>query len=81
MFNLKYWLNLATDPQTHIWIEVTLVKETRKALLIEFDGRKIWLPKAWILSIKRNKSNPRPKIGAKQSQTEQTPQTIAIKIS
>jgi len=32
----------------YIWVDVTLIKETKKALLIEFDGKKTWLPKAWI---------------------------------
>jgi len=54
MFNLKHWLNLAANPQDYLWIEAILIKETKKAILIEFDGRKIWLPKAWILRIKRN---------------------------
>ena len=54
MFNLKHWLNLATNPQTYIWIEALLIKETPKALLIEFDGKQIWLPKAWIIKIRRN---------------------------
>lgn len=57
MFNLKYWLNLATNPQEYIWIEAILVKETHRALLIEFDDKQIWLPKAWIVRIKRDKGN------------------------
>lgn len=57
MFNLKYWLNLASNPQTYIWTEATLIKETPKAILVNFDGRKIWIPKAWILRIKRNQRN------------------------
>ena len=86
MFNLTHWLNYASNYQDYLWIKALLIKETPKAILIEFDNRQIWLPKAWIVSIKRNKANPRhceprPKVGAKQSQTEQTPQTIAIKIS
>ena len=43
--------------KNYFWIDVILIKETKKAVLIEFDGRKIWLPKAWIVKIKRNKDN------------------------
>ena len=51
MFNLKSWLNRATNPQDYIWINVILLKETPKAILIEFDDKEIWLPKAWIKAI------------------------------
>ncbi|MCK4829974.1 hypothetical protein KA005_80385 [bacterium] len=54
MFNLKHWLNLAANPQEYTWIEAALIKETPKAIKILFDGKEIWLPKAWILRIKRN---------------------------
>jgi len=40
-------------PKTYIWIDVTLIHETPKAILIAFDSRHIWLPKAWILRIRR----------------------------
>jgi len=43
-------------PKTYIWIDVIILKETQKAILIEFDGKKAWLPKAWIRRIKRNKN-------------------------
>lgn len=55
MFSLKFWLNLAMNPHESIWIEATLIKETPKALKIIFDGKEIWLSKAWILRIKRSK--------------------------
>ena len=74
MFNLKHWLNLATNPQDYIWIEAVLIKETPKAILIEFDGKKTWLPKAWIKVIARSKAT-------KQSLKEQIPQPISIRIS
>lgn len=45
MFLLKYLLYPRHD---YVWIEVTLIKETPKAILIEFDGKQAWLPKAWI---------------------------------
>ena len=57
MFNLKYWLSLVANPQGYVWITAIPIKETSKALLIEFDGRQIWVPKAWILHTKRNQRN------------------------
>jgi len=57
MFGLKFWLNLATKPQEYIWINATFIRETPKAILIEFDDKQIWFPKAWIMRIKRNKGN------------------------
>ena len=72
MFGLKFWLNLATNPQDYIWIKAYLVKETTKAILIKFDGKQIWLPKAWITVIARRPEGP-----TKQSQKN----PISIKIS
>ncbi len=40
-------------PRTCIWVDVLYVAETPKAILIIFDGRRAWLPKAWIYHIKR----------------------------
>ena len=48
------WLH----PRSYLWVDVILFKETPKAILIMFDGKKEWLPKAWILRIKRSKSKP-----------------------
>ncbi len=39
----------------YIWAEVTLPKETTKAILVTFDGRKRWLPRSWIRRIKQTK--------------------------
>jgi hypothetical protein len=44
-------------PKTYIWIDVLLLKETQKAILIEFNGKKVWLPKALIVKIKRVKDS------------------------
>jgi len=51
----RWLLNLAVGFYTYIWVDVFLLKETPKAILIMFDGRRIWLPKAWIVRIKRNR--------------------------
>ena len=53
MFNLKALLDTPYGYHDYFWVEVRLIKETSKAILIEFDGQKAWLPKAWIVGIKR----------------------------
>jgi len=53
MFSPRSLLNLAIRSHSYIWVDVFLVKETPKAILIIFGGREIWLPKAWIKKIKR----------------------------
>jgi len=54
MFSPRSLLNFAIGFHAYIWVDVCIIKETPKAILIMFDGRKIWLPKAWIVRIKRN---------------------------
>ena len=55
MFSPRSLLNFAIGFHARIWVDVFLLKETPKAILIIFDNRKIWLPKAWITKIKRNR--------------------------
>jgi len=50
-FSLK---RLFKPADTIIWVEAILIKQTQKAILIEFDGRKAWFPKAWILKARRS---------------------------
>jgi len=52
MFSLRNLLNCPYGFYEYIWVDVILIRETQKALLIEFDGRQAWLPKAWIVKIK-----------------------------
>ncbi|NQU74419.1 MAG: hypothetical protein HQ547_06925 [Candidatus Omnitrophica bacterium] len=33
-------------------MDVELITETRKAILVRFDGRGKWIPRAWILGYK-----------------------------
>jgi len=62
-----WWLlRNAMYPQRYIWMEVILLKETPKAILIMFDGRKEWLPKAWIWGIKESKDRTTIKIKISQ---------------
>ena len=49
MFSIWRLIKLPYAYHQYIWVDVIIVKETRKAILIEFDGRKAWLPKAWII--------------------------------
>jgi len=57
MFGMTNLIKMALFPKSYIWVEVFLIKETGKAILIEFDGSKAWFPKAWIAKIKRNRGN------------------------
>ena len=59
MINL---IKMALCPKIYLWIDVLLLRETKKAILIEFDGSKTWFPKTWVIRIKRNKSNKTIKI-------------------
>lgn len=56
MFNIKSLLGTPYGFYDYIWLDVLFIKETQKAILIMFDGKKNWLPKAWILKIKRDKN-------------------------
>jgi len=67
---MDFRLRTLLYPETYFWIDVLLIKETKKAILVIFDGKKIWLPKVWILKIKRNRHCE-----------EQNDKTISIKIS
>jgi len=52
MFNIYRILSTPYGFYDYIWVDVLLIRETKKAILIEFDGQKVWLPKAWILRVK-----------------------------
>jgi hypothetical protein len=71
MFNIWRLLKTPYAYYDYIWVDVLLVHETRKAVLIEFDNRKAWLPKAWIVAFTRSKA-------VKKSQP---PEAISIKIA
>ena len=76
MFSLKYLLNPPYGFHEYIWLDVLFIKETPKAILIMFDDRKIWLPKVWIVGIKRSKDRFHPSLrGAEGAEA------ISIKIS
>lgn len=62
MFNIFQHLNTPIGFYDYTWIDVILIKETPKAILIMFDGQKDWFPKAWIARIKRNKNGNTVKI-------------------
>ena len=67
---MDFRLRTLLYPKTYFWIDVLLIKETEKAILVIFDGKKIWLPKAWIVKINR-----------KRHCEAQSAQVISIKIS
>ncbi len=71
MFTLKRLLFSHVGFHTYFWVDVALLKETPKAILIMFNEQKNWLPKAWIVKIKRTKI-----VGAASGREQ-----ISIKIS
>ena len=66
MFSLLRYLLSPLLSYNYIWVDVLFIKETSKAILVMFDGKKEWLPKAWILGIKRGKNNNVVKIKISQ---------------
>jgi len=68
VFNLKSMLSCPYGYYDYVWIDCALIRKTRKAILIEFDDRKAWLPKAWI-------------VRAQCSRTSKNPVAISIRIS
>jgi len=47
-------LSLRCNPykRSYFWVEVELMKKTRRAVLVKFDGNRAWMPKVWILRMK-----------------------------
>ena len=52
MIRIRTLIEAILEPKRYIWMDVILVCETPKAILIIFDGQKAWIPKAWIARIK-----------------------------
>jgi hypothetical protein len=75
MIRIRRLIRAILEPTTYIWINVTYVCETPKAILIIFDGREAWIPKAWLCRIKRNKGRHVVASPAKRGEA------ISIKIS
>jgi len=61
MFSLKAMLSCPYGYYDYIWVDVLLIYETHKAILVDFDGRRAWLAKAWILRINTYHHNERIK--------------------
>jgi len=59
-------------PEIYRWVDVILIKETSKAVLIQFNNRQAWLPKVWIRGIRHDSHCE----GCRRQ-----PETLAIKIS
>ena len=83
MFSLKYLLNPPYGFYEYVWLNVLLIRESPKAILIMFDGRKIWLPKAWIIKIKRPRHEQRSDDCPQRFvfERKQQGEAISIKIS
>ena len=50
-------IRFVLEPRTYLWVDAIFVMKTKRAVLIIFDGRKTWIPKAWIAQIKRNEGS------------------------
>lgn len=52
---IRMWslIKFALEPRTYLWVDVVFIRETPKAILIIFNGRKAWIPKAWIARTKQ----------------------------
>jgi len=50
-----WWMSWRCNPykRSYFWVGVKLVRETRRAVLVRFDERWVWIPKAWILGRRR----------------------------
>lgn len=57
MIRIRALIRFVLESRSYLWIDVVLVKETPKTILIMFDGRKTWIPKAWLRRIKRKKGH------------------------
>jgi hypothetical protein len=55
MISIRNVIRFAMETSSYLWINAILVNETPKAILIIFDGRKAWIPKAWILQAKKGR--------------------------
>ena len=55
MVRIRSLIRFVLERRTYLWVDVIFVRETPKAILIIFDGRKAWIPKAWLARLKRNK--------------------------
>ena len=42
-----------STPTTYIWVDVIIITETRKAVLISHNNRTAWIPKAWIVDVRQ----------------------------
>ena len=80
MFSPRTLLNFAIGFHSYIWVDIYILKETPKAILIMFDNRKIWLPKAWIAKIELNETK-RPRTQCPRKCQARRARPISIKIS
>ena len=75
MIRMRRLIISILDPKTYLWVDVVFVRETPKAILIIFAGRKAWIPKAWICRSKCKKGHRVIASPAKRGEA------ISIKIS
>ena len=57
MIRVRTLIRRILVPTRYLWINVILVRETPRAILVVFDGQKAWIPKSWLRRIKLKKSH------------------------
>ncbi|MDP2940543.1 MAG: hypothetical protein Q8O13_10825 [Candidatus Omnitrophota bacterium] len=62
----KIFLINILNPRIYMWVDVVIIKKTQKAILVMFNGKTAWFPKAWILRIMHNKDGDAVKIKISQ---------------
>ena len=75
MIRIRSLIRFMLETRTYLWVDVVFVRETPKAILVVFDDREAWIPKAWLCRIKRNKGRRVIASPAKRGEA------ISIKIS
>lgn len=56
MIRMRRLMRFMLEPRAYLWVDVVIVRETPKAILIIFDSREAWIPKAWIVRVKRGRN-------------------------
>ena len=53
--NIPYYHPPKYPQEKKIWVKIRFLHETEKAVLILYEGRKIWIAKSWIYKMRLRK--------------------------
>ncbi len=67
MIRIRALMKAILEPNRYIWMDIILIRETPRAILIIFDGKKAWIPKAEICNIKHKKDYCEPAKGGRSN--------------